>query len=181
MPSTGLEKFNLSGATVLIVDSNANTRLILSQILMGFGVHSPSTATTVDGAMAAVKGLNFDLILVRAHLGDEDGYDLVEWLRRSGISPNCYTAVIVLSAHTPVSKVEKARDTGANFIVSAPYSPGILLERIVWISRQPRSYLQTGSYFGPDRRFHVLPADRHPGGRRSGDDIPDLAAGADSD
>jgi DNA-binding response OmpR family regulator len=172
MPSQTMLKYNLSGAAVLIVDANPHTCKILVQIMVGFGSKNPSTASSVEGAMQDVRSANFDLILIRARLGEEDGYDFVEWLRRSHIEPNCYTAIILLSAHTPVSKVQKARDSGANFIVSVPFAPALLLERIIWIATQPRLSLQSASYFGPDRRFHSIAPDPPSTGKRSSDVLP---------
>jgi DNA-binding response OmpR family regulator len=181
MPTRTIEKYNLSGAAVLIVDANPHTCKILVQIMLGFGSRNPAIASSVEGAMQDVRSANFDLILIRARLGDEDGYDFAEWLRRSHIEPNCYTAIILLSAHTPVSKVEKARDSGANFIVSVPFAPVLLLERIIWIATQPRLSLQSASYFGPDRRFHSVIPDPPSTGRRSGDDTSDETPGSDTE
>ncbi len=173
MPTRTSEKYNLSGAAVLIVDTNLHTCKILVQIMLGLGSKNPVTASSVEGAMQDVRSADFDLILVRARLGEHDGYDFVEWLRRSHIEPNCYTAIILLSSHTPVSKVEKARDNGANFIVSVPFAPILLLERIIWIATQPRLSLQSASYFGPDRRFHSIVPEPPSTGRRSSDNASD--------
>jgi DNA-binding response OmpR family regulator len=173
MPTRTSEKYNLSGAAVLIVDTNPHTCKILVQIMLGFGSRTPAIADSFEGAMQDVRSTDFDLILVRARLGEEDGYDFVEWLRRSHIEPNCYTAIILLSAHTPVSKVEKARDSGANFIVSVPFAPVLLLERIIWIANQPRLALQTAGYFGPDCRFHSIALKPPSTGKRSNDNASD--------
>ena len=65
-----------------------------------------------------------------------DGYDFVHWLRRSGLKPNAFTPTILVAGHTPRDKVEKARDCGANYIVAKPLTPLVLLERIVFVSRE---------------------------------------------
>ena len=181
MPTRTIEKYNLSGAAVLIVDADPHTRRILIQIMLGFGSKNPVTASSVEGAMQDVRSAVFDLILVRARLGEEDGYDFVEWLKRSHIEPNCYTAIILLSAHTPVSKIQKARDSGANFIVSVPFAPILLLERIIWIATQPRPSLQSASYFVPDRLFHSIAPDPPSTGRRSSDNASDDTSDPETD
>ena len=38
-------------------------------------------------------------------------------------------------------------------MIVKPFSPVTLLERIVWVSRDQRPFLEVGDYFGPDRRF----------------------------
>ncbi len=52
-----------------------------------------------------------------------------------------------------------ARDCGANFIITKPFSAKNLLERIVWVARDERPFLEVGDYFGPDRRFRDEPPD----------------------
>ena len=92
---------------------------------------------------------------------------VVRWLRRSGITPNCYAPVLLTSGHTPNAVVNKARDCGANFIIARPFSPSVLLDRIVWIARDPRPFLEAADYAGPDRRFHDEGPPRGVGERRA--------------
>ncbi|MDP1778605.1 MAG: response regulator, partial [Brevundimonas sp.] len=90
----------------------------------------------------------------------------VRWLRRSGLEPNAFVPVIMTAAHIRRSRVTEARDCGANFIVTKPFSATTLLERIVWVSKDERPFLEIGDYFGPDRRFRMAAA---PGEERRGD------------
>src|SRR5665213_2141524 len=56
--------------------------------------------------------------------------------------------------HTERGAVERARDCGSNIVLAKPVSPQSLLERIIWIAREKRPFVNCGSYMGPDRRFH---------------------------
>ena len=92
----------------------------------------------------------------------------MRWLRRSGLEPNAYAPVIMTAAHVRRSKVSEARDCGANFLITKPFSAGVLLERIVWVARDARPFLEVGDYFGPDRRFKEEP---WPGPERRSEEI----------
>ena len=63
--------------------------------------------------------------------------------------------VIMTAAHIRRSKIAEARDCGANFVVTKPFSAATLLERIVWVARDVRPFLEVGDYFGPDRRVRA--------------------------
>jgi DNA-binding response OmpR family regulator len=84
-----------------------------------------------------------------------DGFQLVRWLRRSGLEPNAFAPVIMTAAHIRRSRVAEARDCGASFVITKPFSARTLLERIVWVARDGRPFLEIGDYFGPDRRFRT--------------------------
>ncbi len=57
------------------------------------------------------------------------------------------------ASHIRRGRVAEARDCGANFVVTKPFSPALLLERILWVARDTRPFLEVGDYLGPDRRF----------------------------
>lgn len=144
---------NLSRANVVVIDDNAYSQKLLVQMLMGFGVRSHVEFADVEAAKEHMQSYPVDLIIVDCDMPGTDGYDFVRWLRGSKIEANAYAPVVMMAGHTKISKVKKARDCGANFIVARPLAPSVLLDRIVWIARDPRPYLETSDYIGPDRRF----------------------------
>ena len=97
-------------------------------------------------------------------------------LRRSGLKPNAFTPAILVTGHTPRDKVEKARDCGANYIVTKPLTPLVLLERIIFVSRDPRPFVECDSYIGPDRRFKNMGPPPGTNGRRKTDLQEELGA-----
>ena len=148
---------NLERAYVLVLDGNPQGSAILRQLLAGFGVRHAIQCATAAEAQAVCRDTELDLIVASDSLTDMSGYDFVHWLRRAGIDPNSFTPVISIGGHTRRSDVSKARDCGANFLVTKPFSPAVLLERIVWSAKDGRPFLQVGEYFGPDRRFRKDP------------------------
>lgn len=146
-------RFNLEKATVLLLDDTPVGMSILVQIVTGLGVKQLHRCTTVEMAQKTARAHEIDLAIVDAMAPSGQGYDFVEWLRREAQEPNCYAPVLLTTAHTPASDIVRARDCGGHFIIKKPIAPIVLLERIIWVSRGSRSFLFTGTYVGPDRRF----------------------------
>ena len=144
---------NLTGAVTMVVDDSAFALDLTAQALMGFGIRTRHACLGAAEAMEILKEQNIDLLVVDCEMPGIDGFELVRWLRRSGLEPNAFVPVIMTAAHIRRSRVAEARDCGANFIVTKPFSATTLLERIVWVSRDERPFLEIGDYFGPDRRF----------------------------
>lgn len=170
-PTNPKAKINLERATVLLMEASPQGMDILVQVLNGFGVRTPLRAMSGASAMEMVKSHLLDLIIVDAQLSDMDGYDFVKWLRSSKIEPNCAAPVIFMSGHTQVSNVTKGRDCGASFLVAKPIVPRVLLDRVIWVARENRVFIECPTYSGPDRRFKFVGPPPGTEGRRS-DDLP---------
>ena len=138
----------------MVVDDNGYSLKLTTQTLLGFGMHSRHLCSSADQARKFLAANVVDLLIVDCDMPEEDGYDLVRWLRHSGMDPNAFAPVLMISGHIRRSMVDKARDCGANFIVTRPLTPSVLLERILWLARDPRPFIQAGDYLGPDRRFN---------------------------
>ncbi len=146
-------RFNLERASVLLLEEAGMSMSILVQILTGFGAKTLHRCETVDEAKDAIGKVEVDLIICDAMGATGAGYDFIEWLRRSRIEPNCYAPVLLTSGHTPSNAVARARDCGAHFIMTKPFTPLAVLERILWIAKEGRRFVECDTYAGPDRRF----------------------------
>jgi CheY-like chemotaxis protein len=165
-----LSRFNLQDTQILLLQPAVTEADIYVQMLTGFGAKSLHRALTQAEAMEMLAQTVMDLIIVDARLpdGEGDGYDFVSALRRAPRHPNSFAPVLILADHTPRSKVERGRDCGAHFVIGKPASPSVLLERILWIARETRPFVECAAYVGPERRFKYEPP---PDGvwRRQGD------------
>ncbi|WIY68403.1 response regulator [Aquidulcibacter paucihalophilus] len=148
---------NLSGAVTMVVDDSPFAIELTSQALMGFGIRPKHTCLGAAEAMDILKEQTIDLLVVDCEMPGINGFELVRWLRRSGLDPNAFVPVIMTAAHIRRPRVSDARDCGASFIITKPFSAATLLERIVWVARDGRPFLEVGDYFGPDRRFRNTP------------------------
>ena len=149
--------FNFNGAVTMVIDDSPFALELTAQAILGFGIKVRHACGSAAEAIAVLRDHPVDLILVDCEMQGMSGYEFVRWLRRSGLEPNAFAPVIMTAAHVRRSKVSEARDCGANFLITKPFSAGALLERIVWVARDARPFLEVGDYFGPDRRFRSEP------------------------
>ena len=162
------ERINLASAEVLLIDSQAESLEVLTQMFAGFGVHTPTRATSMNEAMQAMSKA-FSLIIVDSVVTGGDGYELIQGLRRSVGSPNRFAPIVLLTGHTRSSLVFKGRDCGANFVIRKPVQPLVMMQRILWLSRDVREFVDAPGYCGPDRRFRALGPPDGVKGRRKDD------------
>ena len=151
--------FNFNGAVTMVIDDSPFALELTAQAVLGFGIKVRHACSSAAEAIAVLRDHPVDLILVDCEMPGMSGYEFVRWLRRSGLEPNAFAPVIMTAAHVRRSKVSEARDCGANFLITKPFSAGVLLERIVWVARDARPFLEVGDYFGPDRRFRSEPGE----------------------
>ena len=157
---------NLTGAVTMVVDDSPFGLDITASALLGFGIKTRYACCSAAEAMEILQDRPVDLLVVDTEMPEMDGYELVRWLRRSGLDPNAFAPVIMTAAHVRRSRVTEARDCGANFVITKPFSAASLLERIIFVARDTRPFLEVGDYFGPDRRFR---AGHPPGEERRAD------------
>lgn len=136
----------------MLVDDTAMGMAILVQIVTGLGAKKLFRCDSVEMAQDVAGKHELDLAIVDG-MGAGKGYDLVKWMRQSCQEPNCYTPVLLTTAHTPASDVVRARDCGGHIIVKKPFAPIVMLERIIWVAKEGRPFLFSENYVGPDRRF----------------------------
>lgn len=167
--ATPTDRVNLAHSTVLLVDHNSQSLDMLSSIFHGFGVREQIKCGSSERAVRLVQQRDIDLILIDCSMPDMDGYDFTRWLRRETPAPLRHTPVIMLTGHAAQSKIRKSRDCGASFVVTKPLTPSVLLQRIMWLAADERSFVECETYVGPDRRVRNFGPPLGMAGRRSGD------------
>jgi CheY-like chemotaxis protein len=148
-------RLNLKGVTALVVDSDHFTRGLVTQMLRGFGIDTPGLCETGAAAKAFLQHNYVDLCLIEAVLPDMESPELIGWIRSQEKAMR-FIPVIVLTGYTQLRMVAAARDGGANNVVKKPVSPQGLFDRITWVARVSRPFIETTNYMGPDRRFRTL-------------------------
>jgi CheY-like chemotaxis protein len=162
-------RINLDRSRVLLIDDNPQALEALHAMFRGFGVRKQFKCGSGAEAMHVVKTQELDLIVIDSSMPDMDGYDFVRWLRRDAPDISKFTPVIMLTGHAARSMVEKSRDSGANFVVSKPFTPEILLQRVFWVAKDERQMVVAQGYVGPDRRFKNMGPPLGVKGRRKDD------------
>ena len=113
---------NLAGAVTMVVDDSPFALELTSQALLGFGIRTRYSCHSAAEAMAILADCPIDLLVVDCEMPEMDGYELVRWLRRSGLDPNAFVPVVMTAAHIRRSRVAEARDCGASFVITKPFN-----------------------------------------------------------
>lgn len=144
--------YALDKLRVLLVDQNTHIRQLLRTILQTVGTG------TVDMSSDGITGFEayclheYDVVFTDSEMEPISGLDFVELIRTSPKSPNPYVPIIMLSGYSDEERVRLARDHGVTEFLAKPFTADIVLKRLEAVIENPRSFVRTNSYFGPDRR-----------------------------
>jgi CheY-like chemotaxis protein len=168
---------NLRDLSVAVCDPNSYIRRLLTGTLRGFGA---SKIFEIDSSTVLQKVLSqqkIDMLLCDARLQPVGGLDVAKAIRNDPNSENRTIPILILSSDTRDTIVKAARDAGANMVIAKPFSPKTLYQKLSWLAMSRRPFIDTATYFGPERRFKI---EGYPGGvgRRAGDKPIEVAAEA---
>ncbi len=144
--------FDMSDISVLVADPNPYMIKIIRAMLRGFGITKIREAS--DGAIALeeFKTHTIDVAIFDYALTTLDGVELTGLLRGDEESNSRFVPIIMLSAYTEKKRVETARDAGITEFLRKPLCARDLYLRLVEIIENPREFVRSNHYFGPDRR-----------------------------
>ena len=97
-----------------------------------------------------------------------DGLELTQMIRQPGANTNPYVPIIMLTGHSEKKRVIAARDAGVTEFLAKPISAKGLYQRILNVVANPRPFIRTKTYFGPDRRRNANPNYAGPERRKGG-------------
>jgi two-component system chemotaxis response regulator CheY len=142
---------------MLLVDDNHHMRVLLAEILRAIGVRQVFEANDGAEALQIMRAHQIDIIMTDLAMQPLDGIDFVRLLRNSPDSPNPMAPVIMITGHSTSRRVTEARDVGVNEFLSKPVTARGVLERIAQVVDNPRPFVRSAGYFGPDRRRRADP------------------------
>ena len=145
-------RYNFARLRVLVVDDNEHMRRLLRSILGALGFGDIRESDAVADAFESLKLSPPDFVIADWHMKPIDGLEFIRMVRLGADSPNPYLPIIMLTGHTELRRVIEARDAGANEVMAKPISARALYARILSIIEEPRPFVRTADYFGPDRR-----------------------------
>ena len=146
---------NLRGLRFLIADQNAYFSSICNSMLRGFGANKVIEVHDASEAIKALMAYKIDLLLCDAKLPPTDGLQFTHSIRWNKECEFRTLPILIMTSDTRPTMVAKARDCGANMVVVKPMSPSKLYDRLAWIAFNPRKFIDSPNYFGPDRRFKI--------------------------
>jgi DNA-binding NarL/FixJ family response regulator len=149
---------HLSKLQFMIVDDSAQMRFLLRSLLRAGGGERIAEAETAEEAIAFMRAVDVDLMLVDWCMQPMDGIAFTKALRCGPQSPKPTVAIVMISAHSERSRVEAARDAGVNGFLVKPISTRLLFDRVSAALSDTRPFVRSPTYFGPDRRRGAVSA-----------------------
>ena len=142
----------LENITVLLIEPNAFMRSTIRRLLTIFGCRRVVEATDGADGLKAMKGAMPDLIVTEWEMEPISGIDFTKTVRALKDGTNRYVPIIMTTAHSAYGSVIQARDSGITEFVVKPLSAKSLMTHIIEAIERPRGFIETETYFGPDRR-----------------------------
>jgi len=150
-------RINFNRLRFLVVDDNAHMRRILRTLLHSLGTREVHEAEDGAAGLEAFTHYMPDIVLTDWTMPIFDGIELAQMIRQPGANANPYVPIIMLSGHSEKKRVVSACDAGITEFLVKPISAKALYERILNVVANPRPFIKTKTYFGPDRRRNVNP------------------------
>jgi CheY-like chemotaxis protein len=122
--------------TVLVVDDSSHMRYLMLGLLRALGVGQVLMANDGDQAWSEFIKHKPDVVITDAAMAPTDGFTLARRLRdmspdRGGPLLDAGVPIIMMSAHTELSAIEKARDVGITEFIRKPLNARSLYERLL--------------------------------------------------
>ena len=147
-----MSELNFEQLSFLVIDDSKPMHAIIRTILAAMRIKDVTFCDSAEEAQRVMRQRLPDIVITDWVMEPMSGYEFVEWVRRDENSPNPYTPIILLTAYSEKSEILKARDVGVTEILAKPLSVEALHQRIEMIVDQPRPFVKTSDFFGPDRR-----------------------------
>lgn len=171
-----MKTYNFEAIRILVVEDNRFMRTILVNVLRGLDVREVAEAKNGIDAIEELRGGQVDLVVMDWEMDEMNGMELLKTIRSGKRNINPLLPVIVVSANTIARNIIQARDTGMTEFLAKPVSANAIYSRMAAIVENPRRFVRTESYFGPDRRRRYDSA--YGGPKRRADDVEDDDRGA---
>ena len=147
-----MRHYNLASLTVVVIDDDSLMREIFRTLLNGLGVGRVELTATISRGYETIIAVRPDLVLLDVELGDRNGLDFLKEIRSGKLGLDRMLPILVVTGNANVETVLAARDAGATDILTKPLTGLRLYGRIVSMIENPRPFISTEDFFGPDRR-----------------------------
>mgnify|MGYP005838449393 CR=1 FL=1 len=160
---------NFKKLKVLVVEDNQAMRDVISAVMEGLDVGDVIYAKSGDQGFNKFKEHKPDIVITDWEMEPVDGIELIRQIRKNPQSPNKMVPVIFLTGYGAPERVKTARDAGVTEFLVKPFTADKLIQRITYVVNQPRDYVESKGYTGPDRRRIKKPD--YSGPKRRKDDM----------
>ncbi len=163
-----MSRIDFNRLRFVVIDDNAHMRRIVRTLLHGYGAREVHEAEDGASGLEAFTHHMPDIVITDWTMPIFDGLELIQMIRQPGANANPFVPIIMLTGHSEKRRVMAARDAGVTEFLVKPLSAKALYQRILNVVLNPRPFIKTATYFGPDRRRNVNPGYAGPERRKGG-------------
>jgi len=148
---------DLGPIAALVIDDNRYARSFIKAALNSFGLRTIHEAEDGAAALALLGRETVHLMIVAHDLSPMNGIDFTRRLRGGDAAGCAEIAVIMVSTASSRETVVEAINAGVTEFLVKPLSTESLYRRVRNVLVNPRAFVQSPDFTGPDRRSLALP------------------------
>jgi len=151
--------YDFKGIKILIVEGSAAMFILTKDVLRTFGVKEYNIfgAYSVDEGFESFCKENQDFLIIDWMKQLDNGVNLVHKIRNNSLSPNRYVPIIMTAGSSDEKKVLTSRNAGISEYLVKPFSASSLANRVARVIENPKQFVVSETYVGPDRRSKEEP------------------------
>lgn len=142
----------LSNIHLLIVDDDRITRRLVHDLLKILGFSNVQIEPNGRAALDYIAFNPVDIIICDWKMAPMDGIEMTRAVRTQLSGGKRFTPIIMLTGKGEENDVKLARDSGITEYLLKPFTADTLFSRIKAVVDNPRGFVMSTAYTGPDRR-----------------------------
>ncbi len=137
---------------ILIAEDDNMMQRLLRDMLTAIGFTNITGVNNGEKALQHLKFNAVDILIADWAMQPMDGLTLTKRIREEIEGGNRYVPIVMLTGRGERQDVLAARDAGVTEYIVKPFNAGTLFKRIESVIENPRSFVISKSFKGPDRR-----------------------------
>ena len=159
---------NLQRLKIVVADDSKQMRSVLLGFLNALNITNIREAKDADEAWDLINLFNPDLLITDWNMAPTSGLALIKRVRTAPESTNRFLPIIMVTAYNEEHRVIEARNAGITEFLLKPVTAAAFFDRVMAVVEDDREFVETSSFFGPDRRRGQRPTYGGPERRGSG-------------
>jgi two-component system chemotaxis response regulator CheY len=147
----------LASLKVCIVDSEGDMCRMIREALNSLGISEIRECADSSSAQQVIGEFDPDLCLLDSSTGPVDAITFVKSVRGAESNRRSEMQLIMMVSNANTRRVIEARNAGVDEFLVKPISARGLHSRLLTLVDNPRLFVRTVAYTGPDRRRHCRP------------------------
>jgi two-component system, chemotaxis family, chemotaxis protein CheY len=141
----------LAALRILVLDDSREMCTIVGTVLAAAGVGHLHYAQHGRRGLEVMSEYSIDVAYVDHEMPGMNGLEFVSAVRAMDSSVR-YLPIIMLTGHSDLGHINAARDRGVTEFLCKPVTSRTILTRLNAVIMEPRPFVDSSDYFGPDRR-----------------------------